>query len=468
MYLSNPKTSKAMRNLPLLILFALLFSCSPQSTDESRPNVILILTDDQGSIDVNVYGATDLSTPNLDRLASEGVRFSRFYSGSAICSPSRACILTGMTPHSAGVPGNVSSIPGNEGMPSSMVTMAEMMKGAGYTTAHIGKWHLGYTENTMPLSQGFDYSFGHMGGCIDNYSHFFYWNGPNRHDLWENAQEIFREGKFFPDLMADKAEAFIRENRKHPFFLYYAINVPHYPLQPTEKWRKNYEDMDMPRRDYAAFVSTADENIGKLTGLIDKLGLRDRTIIIFLSDHGHSYEIRTFGGGGSAGPFRGGKTSLFEGGIRVPAIISWPGKLPEGVVRNQVCHSTDLLPTIAALCGIDNIPPDVEGTDISGAIINNDTLNDRVLYWKLGSQWAVMKNNWKLIGLPIDPSGKLPLDKVKDRIFLSNLGEDSTEAENLAVKYPAMVKKMKNEYLLWEHSSETDIPEILKNQKSPS
>ena len=451
-----------MRNLPLIFLFALLFSCSPHGTDESRPNVILILTDDQGSVDLNIYGAGDLATPNLDRLASEGVRFSRFYSGSAVCSPSRACILTGMTPHSAGVPGNVSSIPGNAGMPSSRVTIAEIMKTAGYKTAHVGKWHLGYSEETMPLAQGFDYSFGHMGGCIDNYSHFFYWNGPKRHDLWEGGEEIFREGEFFPDLMFEKAQGFILKNKNTPFFLYYAINVPHYPLQPTGKWQKHYKDMEMPRRDYAAFVSTADENIGKLVKLLDDLDLREKTILIFLSDHGHSYETRTFGGGGSAGPFRGGKTSLFEGGIRVPAIISWPGKIPEGTVRNQVSHSIDLLPTIAALCNIDSIPGEVEGLDMSEAILQNEEVDERTLYWKLGSQWAVMKDKWKLIGLPVDPSGEIPLDKVKDRIFLSNLEEDSTESENMAGKYPGILEEMTAEYLEWEHASEEDIPVVTK------
>ena len=453
-----------MRNLPLIFLFALLFtlpySCSTQRSDESKPNVILILTDDQGSVDLNIYGAGDLSTPNLDRLASEGVRFSRFYSGSAVCSPSRACILTGMTPHSAGVPGNVSSIPGNKGMPSSMVTIAEIMKTAGYKTAHVGKWHLGYSEETMPLAQGFDYSFGHMGGCIDNYSHFFYWNGPNRHDLWEGGEEVFREGEFFPDLMFEKAQNFILKNKNEPFFLYYAINVPHYPLQPTGKWQRHYKDMEMPRRDYAAFLSTADENIGKLIKLLDDLDLRDETILVFLSDHGHSYETRTFGGGGSAGPFRGGKTSLFEGGIRVPAIISWPGKIPVGKINKQLTHSIDLLPTIAALCNIDSIPGEVEGLDMSRVIINNEKAADRSLYWKLGSQWAVMKDKWKLIGLPVDPSGEIALDKVEDRIFLSNLEEDSTESVNMAGKYPDIVEDMKNEYLEWEHASAEDIPVI--------
>ncbi|HDZ41299.1 MAG TPA: sulfatase [Bacteroidetes bacterium] len=460
MYLSIKNASVNMKLLSssILSLSLILFSCSANRTNNDRPNVIIILTDDQGSLDVNTYGATDLFTPNLDRLASEGVRFSRFYSGSAVCSPSRACILTGMTPHSAGVPGNVSSIPGNEGMPSSMVTIAEIMKGAGYKTAHIGKWHLGYSEETMPLAQGFDYSFGHMGGCIDNYSHFFYWNGPNRHDLWENGKEIFMDGEFFPDLMYEKAENFIIKNSNNPFFLYYAINVPHYPLQPSEKWRRKYEGMEMPRRDYAAFLSTADENIGKLISLLDKLEIRDKTVIIFLSDHGHSYETRTFGGGGSAGPFRGGKTSLFEGGIRVPAIISWPGKVPEGLIRKQICHSADLLPTIAALCNIDSLPGGLEGMDISKVIIDNQSLDDRTLYWKLGSQWAVIKDNWKLIGLPVDPSGKIPLDKTRDRLFLVNLDEDSTESKNIAGEYPDIMKQMTGEYLEWIHASEEDIP----------
>ncbi len=447
-----------MRLLPLLILSTFIFSCSVENANERKPNVIIILTDDQGSVDVNAYGATDLATPSMDKLASQGVRFSRFYTGSAVCSPSRACILTGMTPHSAGVPGNVSSIPGNKGMPSSRVTIAEMLKSEGYTTAHIGKWHLGYSEETMPLSQGFDYSFGHMGGCIDNYSHFFYWNGPNRHDLWENEKEIFREGEFFPNLMYEKAENFIIKNKNNPFFLYYAINVPHYSLQPTEEWRRHYKNLEMPRRDYAAFLSTADDNIGKLIRLLDDLELRNKTLIIFLSDHGHSFETRTFGGGGSAGPFRGGKTSLFEGGIRVPAIISWPGIIPEGKVRNQICHSIDLLPTIAAFCNIDSIPADVEGIDISELLVKNEKTDERTLYWKLGSQWAVMKNSWKLIGLPVDPSGKIPLDKLKDRMFLVNLDEDSTESKNLAEEYPDILEQMIGEYLEWKHASRDDIP----------
>jgi arylsulfatase A-like enzyme len=168
--------------------------------------VLFILTDDQGSIDLNCYGATDLTTPNLDALAKSGTRFTQFYVAAPVCSPSRASLLTGLNPHAAGLPGNASSRKSTSGMPSDRITIAEALKKEGYTTAHIGKWHLGFSPETMPNAQGFDYSFGHMGGCIDNYSHFFYWDGPNRHDLFKNGVEVWHDGQYFPDLMLKEAE----------------------------------------------------------------------------------------------------------------------------------------------------------------------------------------------------------------------------------------------------------------------
>ena len=167
---------------------------------ERRPNVVVVYTDDQGSVDMGAYGAADLATPNMDALASKGIRFTQFYAPAPVCSPSRAGMLTGRYPVRAGVPGNVGSIRGHAGMPAEQVTMAETFKAAGYATAHIGKWHLGHSPETMPNAQGFEHSFGHMGGCIDNSSHFFYWAGPNAHDLYRNGEEIFCDGQYFPDL----------------------------------------------------------------------------------------------------------------------------------------------------------------------------------------------------------------------------------------------------------------------------
>ena len=208
------------------LLTLLLCLASISHAAGRKPNVIIIYTDDQGSVDLNCYGAKDLTTPHMDALAKHGVRFTQFYAAAPVCSPSRAGLLTGRYPVRAGMPGNAGSTKGRAGLAPNEVTIAEMMKEAGYVTAHIGKWHLGYTPETMPNGQGFDHSFGHMGGCIDNYSHFFYWQGPNRHDLWRNGKEIFEDGKFFPELMAAEADKFIVKNRDNPFFIYFALNTP--------------------------------------------------------------------------------------------------------------------------------------------------------------------------------------------------------------------------------------------------
>lgn len=436
------------------ILLSLLFSSITLATAQARqPNVILIYTDDQGTIDVNCYGAKDLTTPHMDRLAEQGVKFNQFYSAAPVCSPSRAAVITGRYPQRAQIPSNVSSHKGHAGMPANQVTMAETFRAAGYNTAHIGKWHLGYDEATMPNSQGFNYSFGHMGGCIDNYSHFFYWNGPNRHDLWKNGHEIWRDGSYFPQLMVDEASAFIEANQKKPFFMYFAMNIPHYPLQGTEKWRQHYKDLEAPRRMYATLISTMDEMIGKLVGKVESLGLREDTIIVFQSDHGHSQEERTFGGGGSAGIYRGAKFSLFEGGIRVPAIISWPGHLPEGASRDQLATAVDWFPTVAKLAGIKRIDHRIDGKDITDLLMSAEAQSPHeVFHWQTGGgknpPWAVRKGDWKLLGNPRDTSMKAPITPA-DKLFLANLREDPTEMTNFAKQQPEVVNELLKLHEQW-------------------
>lgn len=445
----------AAMGLRILIVTVVGFSLLPAravaQTQTRRPNVVLILADDQGSVDLNCYGAKDLITPHLDGLAKRGVRFTQFYAAAPVCSPSRAALLTGRVPQRAGVPGNVSSQHGKAGMPAEQVTIAEMMKANGYATGHVGKWHLGYTPETMPNGQGFDESFGHMGGCIDNYSHFFYWNGPNRHDLWRNGKEVFADGEFFPDLMVKDCNRFIEKHRSKPFFLYWAINVPHYPLQGTAKWRQKYAGLKDPRRrKYAAFVSTMDEKIGAVLATLDRLKLRENTIVIFQSDHGHSTEARTFGGGGSAGPYRGAKFSLFEGGIRVPAMISWPGHLPANEVRGQLATGCDWLPTIAALCELKPPKRKLDGKDISTVLKSNTAPSPhQVFHWQTGRrQWAVREGNWKLIGNPRDTSNKAPLGP-RDKLFLVDLSQDVGERKNVAAANPRVVDRLKKLHESW-------------------
>ena len=419
------------------------------------PNVILIYTDDQGSVDMNCYGAKDLYTPNMDALADRGVRFTQFYSAAPVCSPSRAALLTGRYPQRAGLATNAGSGKGAVGMPSEQVTIAEMLRSKAYATGHIGKWHLGYVPETMPNGQGFDYSFGHMGGCIDNYSHFFYWNGPNRHDLWRNGKEIWADGEFFPDLMVLEATNFIQQNRGRPFFLYWPINTPHYPLQGTGEWRDRYATLPAPRRMYNAFVSTTDERIGQLLNVLKTFGLEKNTIVIFQSDHGHSAEERTFGGGGSAGPYRGAKFSLFEGGIRVPAIISYPGKIPAGEVRTQFATSVDWLPTIAELCNVKLPDRKIDGASLRGVIHGNEKKSPHsTFHWQSGRglgrkpQWAVRDGDWKLIGNPNDTSNKAPITSDDSR-FLVNLAADVSEMKNLAAQHPQIVTRLEKLHDEW-------------------
>lgn len=436
--------------LTMLFTSCLFASCS--NTPEPRigpPNVIIIYTDDQGTIDANCFGAKDLYTPNMDRLAETGIKFTQFYAAAPVCSPSRAALLTGKTPLAAGLPGNTPSLKGKPGLPTEQLTIAEKLKENGFVTGHIGKWHLGYTPETMPNGQGFDYSFGHMGGCIDNYSHFFYWNGPNRHDLWENGEEVWMDGEYFQDVMAEKVDQFVEEHKAEPFFLYYAINLPHYPLQGTEKWRAHYRDMESPRNMYAATVSTVDERIGLLLDKLEALRLRENTIIIFQSDHGHSMEQRTFGGGGSAGIYRGAKFSLFEGGIRVPAMISWPASLPQNETRAQMCVNVDWFPTVLDLCGIDYEEQTFEGKSMMEVIAEDKpSAHDAFWWYSRPNRWAVRKGDWKLLKNPIDPTEKAPITE-GDSLFLVNLQEGPGEMENLADQHPEIVHDLTQTYTNW-------------------
>jgi arylsulfatase A len=417
----------------------------------NKPNVVVIMTDDQGTLDTYAYGAKDLYTPNFDRMADNGVRFTQFYAGSAVCSPSRASLLTGKSPAGAGLTGNSGK---TGGLDTKQVTIAEMLKAEGYATAHIGKWHLGKDEGRRPEDQGFDYTFGHMEGCIDNYSHFFYWSGPNYHDLWENGEEVYEDGYFFQDSLVEKTRNFIYDNKERPFFIYLAINLPHYPLQPDVKWLEHYKDLPSPRRNYAACVSTVDEKVGQVINHLQSAGVLENTLVIFQSDHGHSVEERTMWGGGYAGPYRGSKFGFFEGGIRVPAIVMGPG-VKKGVEIHNTAMSMDWLPTIADYCGVKKLPEGVEGTSLRSMLQGKDIQLRDTMFWSMNkSNWAVRHGPWKLLFNPRDDTKKYPeLDsKGKDRYFLSNLEMDKGEATNLIKKYPGKADEIIKVYSSWEHA----------------
>lgn len=435
-------------------LFLIFIACiCARSAEPARrkPNVLLFLTDDQGSLDMNCYGAKDLMTPTMDALAKRGLRFTQFYVNAPVCSPSRAAILTGRDHNRAGVPNNVSSEPGHEGMPTTEVTMAEMLKQAGYRTAIFGKWHLGTVPECDPNGQGFDEFFGFKAGCLDNYSHFFYWEGPHFHDLWHNRTEVWENGTHLSDLLIREATRFMGADTSKPFFMYFAVNLPHYPKQTAYKFYEMYKHMEEPRRSYAATISCIDDTLSKLLARLDALNLRKDTIIILFSDHGHSTEQRTGYGGGYAGPYRGAKFSVLEGGIRVPCIVSWPGVIPEGEVREQLTLSLDWFPTVAELCGARLPDRKLDGTSLVPVLKSSkEPSPHKTVYWQLGKQWAVRDGDWKLVVNANDTSDKkLKYGKI-DPVFLSDLSVDVTETKNQAEQHPEIVERLKKLHEEWE------------------
>jgi arylsulfatase A len=411
-----------------------------------RPNVLLIMSDDQGSVDLGCYGAGDLRTPHLDALAARGVRFTQFYVAAAICSPSRGALMTGRYPQRNGLDTNAG---GHIGLPPAEVTIAEAFREAGYRTGLFGKWHLGMEPEMSPNARGFDAFFGHKEGCIDNYSHFFYWGGPNRHDLWRNDERVREDGAFFPDLMTREACRFIDENRDEPFFLYLPTNIPHYPMQAEVEYDEAFAHLDQPRRRYAALVACMDDRIGRVLGKIDEHGLRDDTIVVFLSDNGHSVEERAFFGGGSAGPHRGHKFTFWEGGVRMPCIVSWPGVFPEGKVREQVASSMDWFPTLAACCGVPLPDRTFDGRDLRPVIGDASAPSPHAaLHWQFQSQSAVREGDWKLTrNVPDTPlEGRIIPG---EELFLANLADDPGERVNLAEAHPEIVERLTRLHETW-------------------
>lgn len=406
-----------------------------------RPNVLVIYTDDQGTFDANCLGSKDLDTPAIDELAATGITLRSMYAPSCVCSPSRAGLLTGRWPVLAGMPANS----GADGMPTSEVTIAEHFQAAGYATGLIGKWHLGKRKETVPNAQGFDYSFGHLDGCIDNYSHYFMWVGANRHDLYRNGEEVFYDGQFFPDLMVDELKQFIDRSREKPWLAYWAINVPHYPYQGTEKWRERYASLKTPRKEYAAFLSVMDERVGEILAYLEDQNLRENTIVILQSDHGHSTEDRAFGGGGNAGELRGAKASLFEGGIRVPSFISWPAGLPNNVDRDQLVSGCDWFPTLCELCGVPPPERSIQGKSIAKVLRDDADSPHEELYWQYpggeNAQRALRQGKWKLLTNAVDTSDRGKMSAT-DKSFLVNLQDDPNERKNVAADHPDIVQKM--------------------------
>jgi arylsulfatase A len=392
-----------------------------------RPNVVFILTDDQGTVDMNCYGSTDLITPHMDALADQGVRFTDFYVTAPMCTASRISLLTGRHFQRSYFAG--------KGIHESETTIAELFRGAGYRTAVFGKWHLGGPP-WDPLGQGFDEFVGHRVGAIDNYSHFSYWGGSPRHALYREREPYREDGTYFPELVTRESIDFATRDDARPFFLFVSHNQPHYPLQPEVEYLEQYGHVQGDRRRYGAAVTSLDAQIGRLLQALDEGGLRENTIVVLMSDNGHSEEASVDGRGGSAGPFRGAKKTLFEGGLRVPSIVSWPGTLPSGQVRTQMATALDWLPTLADWCGIDTGDLALDGRSLDRVVRRNEPTPHEALHWQLGPMWAIREGDWKLM-------------HAGGGAFLANLAQDPGERVNVAARHPDVVRRLTARHDAW-------------------
>jgi len=431
--------------------------------DTNLPNIILIMTDDQGYADVGCYGAEGFRTPHLDRMAAEGMRFTDFYVGSSVCSPSRAALMTGCYPQRVGLPAVLH--PWSEiGLSSEETTIAEILKSKGYATACYGKWHLGHHPEFLPLRHGFDEYFGL----------------PYSNDMWPKHPT---KPNYFPDLPLIQGEEileynpdqsklttwytertidFIEQNTDQPFFIYLAHTMPHVPLFVSDKFRGNSQ-----QGLYGDVVMEIDWSVGQIFNTLQQHGLDENTLVIFISDNGPWLAYGTHAG--SADPLREGKTTTFDGGQRVPCLMRWPGKIPSGTICREITTAMDILPTIAAVVDAELPPHRIDGKNIwplMAGLSRVTSPHDAFYYYNVWKLEAVRSGKWKLhlphryFGFKEGSTNGYPGESEWKRIDLAlfDLEQDPGETHDVAPDHPEVVKKL----LLLAESMREDLGDAEK------
>ena len=415
----------------------------------TSPNFVLIVADDLGYGDLQCYGSRSNHTPNIDALARHGVRFLDFHTSGPMCTPTRVSILTGQYQQRFGArfDGPLSGESDrNVGLPHAAITIAEVLKEAGYVTACFGKWHLGYQPPWLPLGQGFDEFRGLGSGDGDHHTHIDRWGNE---DWWHN-NELAREDGYTTDLLTKHSVTFIEKHRDRPFFLYLPHLAIHFPWQgpkdpshrvkgenyKNDKWGVIPDPTDV-RPHVAAMVEAIDRSTGDIVATLRRLQLDERTVVFFTSDNGGylNYGNR-FQNISSNGELRGQKGTLYEGGHRVPLIVSWPRSI-RPAKTDAVAHSNDLFPTIAALAAADVQGLKLDGVDLSSLLINQSPLPARTLFWRAGDEWAVRSGPWKLV-----------FENGRRELF--NLDRDLGERNDVSKQHPKRVTQLAQSWSGWE------------------
>jgi arylsulfatase A-like enzyme len=422
--------------IQLFCIFAILCSCTT-SEKATPPNIILILTDDQGWGDLSISGNTNLETPNIDRLAETGVTFDRFYV-SPVCSPTRAEMLTGRYHPRGGV---YSTSAGGERLDLDETTIADIFKAAGYKTAACGKWHNGMQPPYHPNARGFDDFYGFCSGHWGNYFS----------PMLEHNGEIVTGNGFVVDDFTDRGMDFIEKNKDRPFFLYLPYNTPHSPMQVPDKWWNKFEDKELemlhrdPEKENVAFTRAAlamceniDWNVGRIADKVEELGLSENTIIIFLSDNGPNSWRWNDG-------MKGRKGSTDEGGVRSPMFLKWQGKIPSGKKVEEIAGAIDLLPTLADLAGIKYQPEKpLDGVSLKPLLFNNNPdWDERFIF----SHWAGKT------------SVRSQLFRLDNEGNLFDMENDPGQHEDVSQKYPDIANQMIQAKETWENEVLSELPE---------
>jgi arylsulfatase A-like enzyme len=441
--------------LSLLLAFSCLApAASAQSTDASRPNVVLIITDDVGYGDIGSYGAPDIKTPHIDSLAKNGTRLSDFYAAPN-CSPTRAALISGRYQQRVRIenPLGAARVAQEQGLRATGRTLPQLLKNNGYRTGLVGKWHLGYKPEFSPNAHGFDYFFGFKSGLIDYYQHT---DSTGEHDLFENGEPTHVSG-YSTDLFTDRSVAFIEKSAGQPFFLEVAFNAAHWPFQVPDhpsvapdnaRFVQPQDDPTNTRRDYVAILERADQGVGKILAALDRLGLTRNTLVIYTQDNGGEWLSRN-------APLFHRKSTLWEGGIRVPAIFRWPGRIPAGKTSAQVGIIMDLTATILAVTN-SPVPAEakLEGINLMPLLQDSTRRTDRTLFWRITGQArrqrAVRQGDWKLL-----------LDGGNPMLF--NLAKDIGERNDLTTQHTDIVRRLLPLITKWEE----DVDAEAKTQAAP-
>jgi len=433
-----------------------------RSGPQDKPNIVLIMADDLGYGDLGCYGNQTIKTPNLDALAKGGMRFTDFHSNGAMCSPTRAALLTGRYQQRAGIESVLSARSNYEtGMAVEEITFAEVLKTAGYATACFGKWHLGYPPAYNPVRQGFDTYRGFVAGGLDYHSHI---DRSGRADWWKDDKLLPEEG-YTTELLSEHAAQFIEDSKAKPFCIYVPYQAVHFPFQgPNDeadrvvggnywskaKYGRRYDDVDDRKLAYKEMVESLDAGVGRIVKKLKELGLDKKTLVFFTSDNGAYRWV------GSNLPCKGQKGDLWEGGHRVPAIAFWPGKIKAGAVTNETALTMDLFVTMAATAGAElPVGRKLDGVNILPVLLEGRKLPERTVFWRTSGQGAARKGPWKLI-----MRGKKQGEYTFVGLF--NVDDDIGEDNNLAEAQPQMVKMLKAEFEAWEKDVTAGVKWIRK------